>query len=166
MTRKPKPEPRLRVAELLLRDVEWGSVVADGAATAAPSLKRLDRPAGVAALAAHILGDHATERMIAFGLNVRHELIAHWVVGQGGPASCQVDPRCVFGPALRLMCASVIVAHNHPSGNPEPSPDDIFVTRRLVEAGRILAIPLLDSVIVGAGAVVSLRVNHHLQGIF
>jgi DNA repair protein RadC len=57
----------------------------------------------------------------------------------------------VFAPALREHAAAIIVAHNHPSGDPEPSLEDIEVTRRLHEAGRILGVPLLDHIIVGEG---------------
>lgn len=63
----------------------------------------------------------------------------------------------VFKEALRLNSASIIVAHQHPSGSPDPSPEDILITRQLVEAGRLLDVELLDSLVIGRGAWVSLR---------
>ena len=71
--------------------------------------------------------------------------------------SILVHPREVFRPAVRSGAAAVVVAHNHPSGDPEPSAEDLEVTRRLAETGRLLGIPLLDHVVVGEGAWVSLR---------
>ena len=68
-----------------------------------------------------------------------------------------VHPREFFGPAVRRGAAAVIAAHNHPSGDPEPSAEDVEVTRRLAEAGRLLGIPLVDHVVVGADRYVSLR---------
>jgi DNA repair protein RadC len=62
-----------------------------------------------------------------------------------------VHPREVFAPALRELAAAIIVAHNHPSGDPEPSMEDIEVTKRLSEAGKLLGVPLLDHIIVGEG---------------
>jgi DNA repair protein RadC len=68
-----------------------------------------------------------------------------------------VHPREVFRSAVREAAAALIAVHNHPSGDPEPSAEDLEVTRRLIEAGRLLGIPLLDHVVVGDGAWVSLR---------
>ena len=64
--------------------------------------------------------------------------------------------RDVFRYALRYNAAAVILVHNHPSGNPEPSKDDIRITRRIVEAGQIMEIPVLDHIIIGDGIFVSL----------
>jgi len=63
----------------------------------------------------------------------------------------------VFGPAVVRRAAGVIVAHNHPSGDPEPSPEDMAITRRLSEAGALLGIELLDHVVVAARGFVSLK---------
>jgi DNA repair protein RadC len=68
-----------------------------------------------------------------------------------------VHPREVFGPAVRLGASAVVCAHNHPSGDPTPSVEDHQVTRRLVEAGNLLGIPLLDHVVIGNGTYRSLR---------
>ena len=68
-----------------------------------------------------------------------------------------VHPREAFSPAIRESAAAVIFVHNHPSGDPEPSPDDWSLTARLVECGRLLGIRVLDHVVVGDHAFVSLR---------
>ncbi|MEM8712120.1 MAG: JAB domain-containing protein, partial [Planctomycetota bacterium] len=63
----------------------------------------------------------------------------------------------VFAPALRLAGAAVIAVHNHPSGDPEPSAEDLDVTQRLVEAGAVVGVPLLDHVVCAGAAWVSIR---------
>ena len=68
-----------------------------------------------------------------------------------------VHPREVFREAIRHSSAALIAVHNHPSGDPAPSPEDIQVTQRLAEAGRLVGIELLDHVIVGDGRYVSLK---------
>lgn len=79
------------------------------------------------------------------------------VVSAGTLTSSLVHPREVFRAAIREAAAALIVAHNHPSGDPEPSAEDLAVTHRLREAGQVLGIPLQDHVILGDGAFVSLR---------
>ena len=68
-----------------------------------------------------------------------------------------MHPREVFRPALREAAAAVVCAHNHPSGDPEPSAEDLEVTRRLLDAGRLLGVPLLDHVVLGDARALSLR---------
>ena len=68
-----------------------------------------------------------------------------------------VRPAEVFREAVRETCPSLIVVHNHPSGDPTPSPDDIAVTRELCAAGELLAIELLDHLVIGAGRWVSMK---------
>ena len=72
-------------------------------------------------------------------------------MSEGTLSTSLVHPREVFGPALRGGAAAVIVAHNHPSGDPRPSAEDVSVTRRLQETGRLVGIPLLDHVVIGDG---------------
>jgi DNA repair protein RadC len=90
-------------------------------------------------------------------LDGKHRLVRRQRVSEGTLTSSLVHPREVFGPAVREAAAAVIVAHNHPSGDPEPSGEDLAVTRRLIEAGRILGVPVLDHVVIGDGAFVSIR---------
>jgi len=80
----------------------------------------------------------------------------------GSLSASIVHPREVFGPAVVRRAAGVIVAHNHPSGDPEPSPEDIAVTRRLADAGTLLGIELLDHVVVAERGFVSLKARGHL----
>jgi DNA repair protein RadC len=68
-----------------------------------------------------------------------------------------VHPREVFSEAIRHGAASLIVAHNHPSGDPSPSPEDIAVTKRLAEAGELLGIEILDHIVLGDNRWVSLK---------
>lgn len=92
--------------------------------------------------------DH--ERFWVFPLNVRNELKSHpIIVTQGTLNASLVHAREVFAPAIDAKAAAILVAHNHPSGNTSPSPEDLKVTRDLIAAGKILGIKVLDHVIVG-----------------
>ncbi len=90
------------------------------------------------------------EAFFALLLDSRHRLIREIEVSRGSLNQSLVHPREVFAPALRESAAAIVVAHNHPSGDPEPSREDIEVTRRLAEAGEILGVRLVDHVITGA----------------
>ena len=78
------------------------------------------------------------------------------LISIGGLRSSIVEPREVFKAAILASASSLILAHNHPSGNPTPSPEDIGVTKKLMEAGKMLNIPVLDHVIVGRNRYYSL----------
>ena len=90
-------------------------------------------------------------------LDGKHALRRRERVSEGTLTSSLVHPREVFRSAVREAAAAIVCAHNHPSGDPEPSPEDLEVTRRLIRAGKLLGIPLLDHVVIGAGRYVSLR---------
>ncbi len=117
----------------------------------------LRSPAEVHALLASELRGTARETFHALLLDGKHRLRRREQVSQGTLTSSLVHPREVFGPAVREAAAALIVAHNHPSGDPEPSEEDLAVTRRLVEAGKILGVPLLDHVVIGDRSFVSIR---------
>ncbi|MEQ1892196.1 MAG: JAB domain-containing protein, partial [Planctomycetota bacterium] len=85
------------------------------------------------------------------------------VVTTGTLTASLVHPREVFREAVRESAAALIVAHNHPSGDPEPSPEDLAVTERLRQAGEVLGIPLQDHVVLGDGSFVSLRERMRLR---
>ena len=116
--------------------------------------RRQIRPAGVRirdssdvfSLIRHI-GDRKQEHFVCISLNGAHEVIATRVVTVGLVNSSQIHPREVFSDPILDRAASIIVAHNHPSGNLRPSQADIEVTKRLKESGEILGIKLLDHVI-------------------
>jgi len=89
------------------------------------------------------------ESFFAVLLDVRHRLMAVHVVSTGSIDGTPVHPREVFSPAIRDGAAAVIVAHNHPSGDPAPSAEDRLVTDRLRDVGRLVGIDLLDHLVVG-----------------
>lgn len=108
--------------------------------------------------------DLRKEVFVALLLDGRHRLAAIERVSEGTLTSSIVHPREVFAPAIRASAAALIVAHNHPSGDPTPSREDIEVTRRLREVGELVGIRLLDHVIVGDPDFVSLRELGHFDG--
>lgn len=97
------------------------------------------------------------EHFIVFYLDARNAEIKRETVSIGTLNYNIVHPREVFEPAVRNLAASIIVAHNHPSGNLEPSDEDIALTRRLAQAGKLLGIELLDHVIVSKEGFKSLK---------
>jgi DNA repair protein RadC len=97
------------------------------------------------------------ENFAVFYLDARNRLIERQIVSVGTLNASLVHPREVFEPAVAAHSAAVIVAHNHPSGDLEPSSDDLAITKRLAEAGKILGIDLLDHVIVTADKFLSLK---------
>ena len=99
------------------------------------------------------------EMLIALLLNVKGELESKEIISIGELAATNVHPREVFSPAIRKGAAGIIVAHNHPSGDPSPSEEDILATRRLMEASSIVGIKLVDHVIIGNGTYTSLRME-------
>lgn len=99
------------------------------------------------------------EFLVVFYLNARYELIQKEIVGQGGLNSMMITPRDIFSPALQTPCASIIVSHNHPSGDPTPSDDDIVFTDRIQKAGEVLGITMLDHLIVGTNGFFSFQEN-------
>jgi DNA repair protein RadC len=84
-------------------------------------------------------------------LNIKDRYLMHTEVSIGSQSASLVHPREVFGPAVREGAAKVLLCHNHPSGDPEPSPEDRELTRRLAECGMLLGTEVLDHVIVGNG---------------
>ena len=88
-------------------------------------------------------------------LNTQHQIMRDVVVTRGTLDASLVHPREVFRPALAESAASVILVHNHPSGEPTPSAEDRAVTRQLTEAGALLGIPVLDHIVIGEGRYVS-----------
>jgi DNA repair protein RadC len=97
------------------------------------------------------------EHFVVLLLNARHEMEARETVSIGSLNASIVHPREVFLPAILHSAASVVLVHNHPSGDPEPSEEDLSITRRLVQVGDLVGIGVLDHVIVAERGVVSLR---------
>jgi DNA repair protein RadC len=112
--------------------------------------------------AATVLKEYADKRqeyLLALYLNARHELLQKEIVGIGTLNSMRIEPKEIFRHALSTPCASIVVAHNHPSGDPMPSDDDIIFTKRLFEAGEIMGLPLIDHVILSKNGYFSFKDN-------
>ena len=99
--------------------------------------------------------DSKREHLVAFYLDTQNRLIERQIIFIGTLNASIVHPREIFEPAIRHSAASIIVAHNHPSGDLEPSPEDRETTARLVEAGKILGVDLIDHIIVSRSAFMS-----------
>ncbi|MDP3732980.1 MAG: DNA repair protein RadC [Candidatus Daviesbacteria bacterium] len=92
--------------------------------------------------------NHKKEHFVVFYLDTRNQEICREIISIGTLNESLVHPREVFEPAIRNSAAQIIIAHNHPSGNPDPSEEDIKITAKLVEAGKLLGIELFDHIIV------------------
>lgn len=91
----------------------------------------------------------AQEVFFAIGIDIRNRVVEIVEVARGTVCSVEVHPREVFRPLLKMAATAVVVAHNHPSGDPTPSPEDLALTRRLRETGELVGIPLIDHVVIG-----------------
>lgn len=120
-------------------------------------------PQDVFTLLGHELKFLQQEHFICIFLNTKNGITGKEVISIGTLNASLVHPREVFRPAIKRSSASIICVHNHPSGNPEPSNEDISITKRLVEAGRIIGIELLDHIIIGHDSFVSLKERGHLS---
>lgn len=118
---------------------------------------RIDSPEAADAVLRPHLVDKRREHFVALLLDNRHRLIRLSPVAIGSLSATLVHPREVFREAMVAHAAAIIVAHNHPSGDPEPSAHDLELTARLREAGEVVGIEVLDHLIVGREGVVSLK---------
>jgi DNA repair protein RadC len=103
--------------------------------------------------------DSKKEHFVVFYLDTNHQEIMRDIISVGTLNASLVHPREVFEPAVRHLAAQIIIAHNHPSSNLQPSDEDIEVTKRLADAGKILGIEVLDHVIVTQQHFFSLKEN-------
>lgn len=97
------------------------------------------------------------EHFVVLFLNIKNQVLHRQTIFVGSLNASIVHPREIFREAVRRSAASIVCAHNHPSGNPAPSPEDIAVTKRLMEAGSIVGIELLDHIIIGDHQFISLN---------
>lgn len=97
------------------------------------------------------------EHFVCLFLNTKNHIISQETLSMGSLNASIVHPREIFRAAIKCSSASIICAHNHPSGDPTPSPEDISLTRRLVEAGQIIGIEVLDHLVIGDMKFVSLK---------
>jgi len=102
------------------------------------------------------LRDSKQEHFFLVMLDTRRRFLGETAISQGTLDRALVHPRDVFSAALREHAGAVVIVHNHPSGDPSPSPEDINVTKRLAEAGALIGIPLLDHIVIGEGRYFSL----------
>lgn len=111
----------------------------------------------VGALLQEELGGLQQEHVMALYLNTKNEIIKKETVFKGSLNSSVAHPREIFRGAVKYAAARIIIAHNHPSGNPEPSEADISFTKRMIQAGEMIGIELLDHIIIGEEAYISLK---------
>jgi DNA repair protein RadC len=114
-------------------------------------------PKDIADLCMEELRYRKKEYFRVFYLNTKNEVTATEDASIGNLNSSIVHPREIFRNAVKKGAAAIIVAHNHPSGNPLPSQNDIDITKRLVEVGELIGIPVLDHLIIGDGSYISLK---------
>jgi len=113
--------------------------------------ERMDRPEAVHSYLKHRFKEYETEHFVALLLNTKNVLLRLVEISHGGLDETVAAPRDVFRQAVREGASGVVVAHNHPSGDPEPSRADLMLTQRLKEAADIIGVRLLDHVIFGDG---------------
>ncbi len=117
----------------------------------------VDDPSVAAAALSHDLMWQSQERFAIVLLDVKHRLIGTQIITIGTATETLAHPRDIFREVIRQGATRAIVAHNHPSGNLEPSPEDISLTRQLLSGAQLLGLPVLDHLILGNGDYVSLR---------
>jgi DNA repair protein RadC len=103
------------------------------------------------------LKSEPVEQFVAISVNARNRVLGEWTVATGWESGVNLTPRQVFVLLMKEGASRVLLAHNHPSGDPTPSPEDVRFTQRLVEAARTLDIRVLDHVIVASGGFASIR---------
>ena len=128
---------------------------------------KVDNPARVSEFVQDKIGNDARESFILLCIGNKNEVVSYSVISIGTVTEAIVHPREVFLPAVMTKASGIIVAHNHPSGVNLPSRQDIETTKRLVEAGKVIGIPLVDHIIVGfnhpAGSYYSMKENGYIN---
>lgn len=130
-------------AAVIFAALEWGR--RQMPETRPPALKG---PAGALATLRPLLQGRREEHVAVLALDARRRVLAAELVSQGTLTQSLAHPREIFRTAIKLGAAAIVVGHNHPSGDPTPSPDDHALTRRLRDAAELLGIPLVDHIIV------------------
>jgi len=138
----------------LLAAMELGSRMAT---TQRPERVRIESTFDVVGIFMEKMRYHKKEYFNVLLLNAKGGILAVETIAVGDLSSSIVHPREAFLAAVKRSAAAVIFIHNHPSGNPKPSPQDIEVTQRLCETGKILGINVLDHIIIGDGTYISMK---------
>lgn len=141
-------------AKIILAAVELGKRIFS---PRLPEGAIIDSPAKAASAFSYDLMCQAQERFALLLLNVNNRLIGTQVITIGTATETLADPKDIFRVAIRQGATRLIVAHNHPSGSVEPSPEDLNLTRQLLAGAQLLNTPLLDHIILGNGEYLSLR---------
>lgn len=147
-------------AAQLLAAIELGKRVAG---EKAPKRQSLNAPEKVADLMMPKMRHLEREHFMALIVNTKIQLLKLVEIAIGGLAAVIINPRELYKAAIRANGAGLIVVHNHPSGDVQPSREDIVLTRRLAEAGRILGIDFIDHVIIGDGCWFSLKEKGYIS---
>jgi DNA repair protein RadC len=117
----------------------------------------VNSPADAAALVAYEMSALEQEHLRVILLDTRNRVVEIVEIYKGSVNSSQIHVGEIFKPAIRRNAPALIVVHNHPSGDPTPSPDDVAVTRAVVQAGKLLDVDVLDHMVIGQGRWVSLK---------
>jgi DNA repair protein RadC len=142
--------PRRRIpvrSQRYLRHVSY-TIVREGE----PAVRdRVDSTELAAAVARRLIPDDGREHCLVLFLDFQNRLTGHHHVSTGSLSASIVHPREVLGPAIREGAAYLVVAHNHPSGDPTPSKEDVHLTRQLAAGARLLGLKLHDHIVIGNG---------------
>ena len=144
-----KKEPAKRINVVSIKMVKESSILYD--------IRRIQDPKDAVELGKRFLEESDREQLLVCCLDAKNQPTAINVVSVGNLNSSIVHPREVFKPAILSNSASIILFHNHPSGDPTPSKEDTNITERLKESGKILGIELIDHIIIGDNSYCSLK---------
>lgn len=123
--------------------------------------RRITSPGDAVSLFREYMGDLDREHFVLMGLNMKNEPVVLETVHIGSLNTSIVHPREVFKSAILSNAACIMVCHNHPSDDCEPSGEDVSITERLAQVGDLIGIPLLDHLIIGTEGHVSLKERGH-----
>ena len=116
----------------------------------------IDDPS-VAARAFHQIAWEPVEKFVVLALDTKHRILSTRVISSGTATETYAQPRDIFRWLIQVGATRCVVGHNHPSGSPHPSDEDLQLTKQLLEAGKLLAIPVLDHLVVSGGEYISIR---------
>lgn len=120
-------------------------------------LVKIESPLDLVNWLSQLIGYEKQEHFVAVFLNQKNQIVSYKTLFVGTLTNASVHPREVFKEAMRIGCAKIICAHNHPSGDPKQSDADVQITQSLVECGSIVSIPVLDHIIVSRNTYISFR---------
>lgn len=126
-------------------------------AKAAQKLEKIEGPEDVARYASPLLRFEQKEHFLVMLLDVRNRVLAMPTISIGSLTASVAHPREIFREAIRYSAANMILIHNHPSGDPTPSREDIQITKQMMKAGEIMGIPVLDHIIIAGDGFLSLK---------